>query len=282
MTFPTSDEDIRVFIATRESITDLLPSEITIRESFPVGGQGVVYKGKVLDEDAAVKIYFPGQVELRVEREIEAMSTLDNPNIVKLLWSGHIEIGEIELPVVATSLIPGEDLSICLETTPIQHNQIGAILYDIANAIDAMWAERIVHRDLKPQNILIKPDGRACVIDLGVARHIGMTTLTVIGTYGTLGYLSPEQFRAAKQLTSKSDVFALGIVAVECAMGKHPTRRDQALLFARHFHEQLPDQISSWKHAPLVQLMFHPRATKRPTPQQIQETLREYAPSLGG
>ena len=68
---------------------------------------------------------------------------------------------------------------------------------------------------------MIRPDGRACVIDLGVARHLDQTTLTALGiTWGTLGYMSPEQTRAVRQLTCKSDLFSLGVILLESAWYK--------------------------------------------------------------
>ena len=239
----------------------------------------MVYRGKVNDNDAAVKIYYPGQLETRVEREIEALSRLDNPRIVKLLWSGRVQIDDYQLPAVATALIAGIDLCHRINRQGLSHNEIGIIVYDIADAIAAMWEHRIVHRDLKPANILIIPDGRACVIDLGVARHIDRTPLTATGfTWGTMGYMSPEQTRGAKQLTCKSDIFALGVIAVECSLGKHPTRQDQLRLLAIGLHEYLPPQISSWEYSAILAEMLHPRPTKRPKPEDIMNILKKYSP----
>ena len=279
MVLHIDDEDIPAFLADKHNVAELLPQEITIEGLLAQGGQGIVYRGQVSGVDAAVKIYFPGQLRMRIDREIEALSKLDNPHIVKLHWAGQIIVGDTQLPLVATSLIAGEDLSTHTKNNPMSHEQIGTVIYDITDAIRAMWVERIVHRDLKPPNILLMPNGCACVIDLGVARHIDMTPLTATGfTWGTQGYMSPEQTKAIRQLTCKSDVFGLGVIAVECAMGRHPTRQDQLRLLSMGLHERLPIELASWDYAPLVQDMLHPRPTKRPDPSRIQELLSVFAP----
>jgi serine/threonine protein kinase len=270
-------DDIKTFLTEKRSLIPLLPAGITIDEMFPVGGQGVVYRGALGATPAAIKIYFPGQLQVRIDREIRALSMLNNPHIVKLLWSDKLSIGDEELPIVATELIAGTDLATCLRHGPLPHDQIGPLIFDLADAIDAMWNIRVVHRDIKPSNILIRTDGRASLIDLGVARHIDRTPLTAIGsTWGTNGYMSPEQAAAARQLTCKSDIYGLGVVAVESALGRHPTRRNQEVLLGMGFHERLPSELAGWQHADLVRSMVHVRPTRRPTPQEIKRLLAEY------
>lgn len=272
-----NDDEIKAFVGVKGNLSPLLPDYVTLDDILAPGGQGLVYRGRVNTAEAAVKVYFPGQVEVRVNREIAALSKLNNSHIVKLLWSGSVEIDHVCLPAVATELINGTPLNAIIQGRALQHSEIGTIVRDIAVAIDAMWQHLIVHRDLKPANILIRPNGRACVIDLGVARHIDRTPLTATGfTWGTMGYMSPEQTRAARQLTCKSDIFALGVIAVECALGRHPTRQDQLRLLSLELHNNLPREISSWKYAPLIAEMLHPRPTRRPNPKDIYQTLAEF------
>jgi serine/threonine protein kinase len=78
---------------------------------------------------------------------------------------------------------------------------------------------------------MVRADGSAVLIDLGGARHLDNTTITALGTtFGTFGYFSPEQYRAEHALTSASDVFTLGVVLLECLLGRHPTSFDQTQL----------------------------------------------------
>jgi len=274
------DEIIR-FIEDQNNISSLLPENIVITEKLARGGQGIVYKGIANELPAAIKVYFPGQDVSRIKRETSTLFTLNNPNIVRPLWAEILSLGEVEFPIIATTFIEGDNLGDRLKAGKLNHSEIGIIAFDIANAIDAMWStpDRIVHRDLKPPNVVMKLDGRACVIDLGVARHVNRTPLTTTGfTLGTDGYMSPEQLSGARNITSKSDVFALGVILIECAMGRHPSKYDQASLFSMKLHEKLPYEISSWNFADMVKDMLHPRATKRPTPKQMLDSFQEFSP----
>ena len=256
-----------------------LPDDVTIDTLLSEGGQGVVYRGAVGADPAAIKVYAPGQLQTRVEREIRALRELSCPSIVRLLWSGSIPFDGQDLPVVATELVPGASLDHVLETRALTSEELGILAFDVANAIEAMWSKRIVHRDLKPPNILIRHDGRSCVIDLGVARHLGLSALTTIGaTWGTLGYMSPEQTRAVQQLTCKSDLFALGVILVEASLQRHPTNRDQLRLLTMRLDENLPAEIRDWEHSTVLRELLNPRPTRRPRPDAVLEALEDHAP----
>lgn len=262
------------------NVQPLLPSHVRLDALlYDKGGQGIVYKGSVGGQDAAVKVYLPGQVHKRIEREVDALRRLQCPSIVRLLWDGSINAKGQDLLVVATEFVPGESLSTVLGSTALAGDALGKVAYDVALAIQALWTERIVHRDLKPDNVLVRPDGRACVIDLGVARHMDESSLTAMGaTWGTQGYFSPEQARYKRKLTCKSDLFALGILLVEAAEGGHPTQRNQAQLLAQNFHQSLPAKASSWKHAALLKRLLDPKPERRPRPSKVLNALQEYAP----
>jgi eukaryotic-like serine/threonine-protein kinase len=132
---------------------------------------------------------------------------------------------------VATEFIEGEVVSAVVSRGCLAANQVARIGHDIALAVVALWNERLVHRDIKPNNIMLAQDGRAVLIDLGVARHLALGALTTIGkTWGTEGYMSPEQANALRQLSCKSDVFSLGIVLQESLLGTHPTGYNQLAL----------------------------------------------------
>ncbi len=272
--------DILDWLKEKDNLRPHIPPSVQIEELLAEGGQGIVYRGRVDALSAAIKIYFPGQVQERIEREVQSLKDLDSPSIVRLLWWGSFEVQNERFQIVATSLVPGVPLDKFSSKKKQGDKFISAVAYDVADAIESMWKRRIVHRDLKPSNIMIKPDNRACVIDLGLARHLDLSSLTATGaTWGTLGYLSPEQTRGVKQLTCKSDIFALGVILVECSLGRHPTRRDQLRLLAMRLHENLPDEINSWEHASVLRSMLDPRPTRRPKPTHVLEKLRQFAPT---
>lgn len=272
------DNQLVGFLSNKANIANYFPSNIVLESLLAMGGQGIVYKGSFSGVDAAIKIYLPGQIQLRVDREIEALTKLKSPNIVSLMWSGEIQIDDYQLPSMVTTYIHGAPLSEVLKTQSLNPTEIGIIAYDISNAIQAMWEHHIVHRDLKPPNIMIKSDKRACVIDLGIARHLNRTPLTATGaTWGTQGYMSPEQSRFQKTLTCKSDIFALGVIIVESFLRKHPTSKDQMRLLSRKLHEVLPSEIEYWEYANLLKSMLNPEPPKRPKPDILLERFKEFS-----
>lgn len=272
------NKNIKELLKDQSFVSNLLPKSVIIEKFLSEGGQGIVYKGSIQDQKVAIKIYFPGQVQKRIEREIDALRKINNPHIVKLHWSDSINFkGEI-LEIVATSFIPGEDLLMKIKNKPLTQEEVGVLIFDLSEAIKALWDERIVHRDITPRNIIIQPDKRACLIDLGIARHIEQTPLTATGyTWGTLGYMSPEQYSASKQLTYKSDLFSLGVVVIECGLGRHPTNRNQNQLISIGIHNYLPTEISNWRFADLLKRMLNPEAVKRPRISDIQSELISYS-----
>ena len=261
------------------AVEPALPEGISLDSTIDVGGQGAVHKGMFDGDPCALKVYFPGQLHTRVAREVEALGDLDSDALVRLLWSGMISLGGHDLPVIATEFIEGETLTETLTSGSMPLEQLAGLALDVTKAIDAMWERRIVHRDLKPGNIMIRPNGRACVIDLGVARHLDESTLTALGvSWGTLGYMSPEQTKAVRQLTCKSDLFSLAIILLESALGRHPTGRDQLRLFASGFHQALPNGVADWEHGEMLMRLFSPKPILRPSPSAVMGALDDLEP----
>lgn len=272
--------EIKALLKDQDFIEASMPQGMEIESLLAEGGQGVIYRGHKGGITAAVKIYFPGQVQKRIQREVDALGSLDCPNIVKLIWAGEIEVEDHGLlQAVATELAPGTALNQALKKQPLSLEELGILAYDIANAIAAMWDKRIVHRDLKPSNVVVSPEGRVCVIDLGLARYVDRSSLTPFGmSWGTHGYLSPEQTKAQRQLTCKSDIFSLAVTLLEASLGKHPTHGDQLVLLASGFEESLPTALEDWEFAPLVQRMLNPRPIVRPMPSEILGQLEQFRP----
>ena len=147
-----SNEDAKKFLQELSFVQQILPPDVTVSEFIARGGQGVVYRGMVSGQDAAVKIYYPGQTERRrIDREIDALEVLDCENIVQLLWHGLVSVTDFQqFYVVATDFIEGEALNQKLDVNPLTFEELGILAYDVTIAIRAMWKppDRIVHRDL--------------------------------------------------------------------------------------------------------------------------------------
>ncbi|HEY9225315.1 MAG TPA: serine/threonine-protein kinase, partial [Gemmatimonadaceae bacterium] len=98
------------------------------------------------------------------------------------------------------------------------------------------------HRDVKPENILLDSDGRACLMDFGIARFLGESVnvrLTATGiTLGTPAYMSPEQGASERTLDGRSDLYSLACVLYEMLSGDPPfSGRSSRAIMARHAHE---------------------------------------------
>lgn len=264
------------------NVQSLMPDDISISCLIKAGGQGAVFLGKIDGMAAAVKIYFPGQLHTRIQREVDALANLQCRSIANLLRFGEIQFAKDSLQLVATEYVEGPNLDDYIDQQgQLSEDELGNLAYDVTSAIYTMWNRRIVHRDLKPENIIRRPSGRFCVIDLGVARHLEMSSLTAMGlTWGTYGYMSPEQTKTIRQLTCKSDLFGLGVVLVEAGLGRHPTQRDQLRLLARRLHESLPAPLDSMTLSSVIQSILDPKPTRRPKPLELIEQLSDFSPDL--
>ena len=255
------------------------------------GGQGTVFRAERQDGSVgALKIYAPDPdagIEERTAREVDAMQHIVRPTIVRLDGHGTARIRGDERRFVCTTFIEGVTLANRLNSVAagLPVDEVARIGYDVADAIDALWAppHRIVHRDIKPQNVMLATSGHAILIDLGIARHTSLESLTLTGgAWGTRGYMSPEQATARKALTCKSDVFALGIMLQQCLAGRHPSNSNQHVLVVG----PLPGTATLVQNAPvafvdLIDAMVQRDANRRPLPQAIMASLSPMVRSVG-
>ncbi len=206
------------------------------------GGMGEVYLAQDtrLNRLVALKILpadfvADAQRLKRFEREAQAVSALNHPNILTV----HEFACEGDTHFLATEFIEGETLRerIGGELSVVDALEVAE---QTAFALSAAHAAGIVHRDIKPENIMIRHDGIVKVLDFGIAKLIQPTgglinsegetlarkwTATQPGAMiGTLAYMSPEQVRG-KNLDARSDVFSVGVVLYEMLTGKDPFAR---------------------------------------------------------
>jgi serine/threonine protein kinase/tetratricopeptide (TPR) repeat protein len=201
------------------------------------GGMGEVYLAldSLLQRKVAVKLLpleFTGDRNRvrRFEHEAKAASALNHPNIVSIYGAGESEFGQY----IAMEWIEGRNLR-AFKPLPLAAATVRDIGVQVATALAVTHAAGLVHRDIKPDNIMVRHDGLAKVLDFGLARLVGAmselmeTGVTVPGSIvGTVSYMSPEQARG-EWLTAASDIFSLGIVFYELATGQHPFQADSAV-----------------------------------------------------
>ncbi|WP_420125556.1 serine/threonine-protein kinase [Longimicrobium sp.] len=230
------------------------------------------------DDDVAVKIYLGDGQDERVRREISAMSRIRHRSLATLVEAGELTLADERLQYCAWEHIRGTALDQRLQSGPLALRALAAVGRDVAGAIGTIWVDRIVHRDISPKNVMLRTGEReAVLIDLGVARHLGSPSLTEYGfSWGTPGYLSPEQCNGVRDLTCKSDIFALGVVLLECASGRHPTRRLQQPLITSPPRAASVMPTMPVVLAEMIDAMLSVRAVSRPRPDEVAATMASY------
>ena len=157
-------------------------------------------------------------------REIEAVAEVSHPNIVTVYGSGE----EKGVSFYAMELIQGRNLDEVLREAAAQKETLetDTILHwieSIARALDHVHEKEIIHRDVKPSNIRINTDGRAVLMDFGIARHVESIATMPSGFRGTPDYASPEQIRAdPRGIDKPTDIYSLGVTLYEAVTGRVP------------------------------------------------------------
>ena len=208
------------------------------------GGMGVVYEAEDLTLGRKVALKFlPPQLagdQNALDRfllEARAASALNHPNICTIYAVEKAGEGADAQSFIAMELLEGQNLDQKLLSGPMATGALLDIAIQLADALDAAHAKGIIHRDIKPANIFLTPRGQVKVLDFGLAKlsrpemqmsTIGATqdaptpNLTSPGaTVGTIAYMSPEQARG-EELDTRSDLFSLGAVIYQMAVGKLP------------------------------------------------------------
>jgi len=207
-----------------------------ILERLGAGGMGVVYRAhdEQLDRDVAIKVlpaasFRDPSARARLLREARTASKLNHPHICTI----H-EVGEAEgQAYIAMELVEGQALSARLAGGALPVEELLRYGLQLADALAHAHQRGIIHRDLKCANVIITPEGRAKVLDFGLAKRLSgeevaeattqtMDSLTGPGTIvGTLAYMAPEQLRG-QSADARSDIWALGVMLYEMVAGQRP------------------------------------------------------------
>jgi len=201
--------------------------EFVVERLLGRGGMAVVFLARdlQLDRKVAIKVlppeltYGQGLIE-RFKREARTAATLDHPHIVpiyripksgKLFW-------------FAMKYIVGESLADVLEREKtLPPDRSAAILAQVADALEFAHQHSIIHRDVKPANVMMDSRGWVTVTDFGIAKAVGLQSLTSSeAMVGTPYYMSPEQCAGKKTLTGASDQYSLGVMAYQMLSGQLP------------------------------------------------------------
>jgi predicted ATPase len=209
------------------------------------GGMGEVYKARDvrLGRHVAMKVVVDcgghSQAVLeRFNREARSASALNHPNIVTIYDIGHALIGEKSVAYIAMELVEGCTLRSLLAEGAVPTERLLDFSVQIADALAAAHGKGIVHRDLKPENIMVSREGRAKILDFGLARvevagSLGPQLIRIAtadqvtqasAVVGTAAYMSPQQANG-QTVDFRSDQFSFGTILYEMATGRRTFQR---------------------------------------------------------
>ncbi|MCF8449894.1 MAG: protein kinase, partial [Taibaiella sp.] len=184
------------------------------------GGQKTVYFVEREGSRQVLKL-FDGGKDARFDREMEIYEKFKHLEGIPKIYETVDYKGEI---VCFEQYIEGNTLIDILAKYSGDYLLIADLLLNLFETLQPIWESKLVHRDLKPENIIIKPDGKAVIIDFGIARDLAADTLTVTGFQpGSWRWQAPEQYQGLKDMISyKTDFFSLGVIGYFLYYQKFP------------------------------------------------------------
>ena len=211
-----------------ERLSTALSGRYTIERELGAGGMATVYLAHDLRHDrrVAVKVLRPELAAVigadRFLAEIKTTANLQHPHVLPLFDSGEAD----GFLYYVMPFVDGETLRDRLareKQLPIP--DAIRVASEVAAALHYAHRHGVIHRDIKPENVLLQ-DGRAMVADFGIAlaaSKAGGTRMTETGmSLGTPHYMSPEQAMGEREITARSDVYALGAMTYEMLVGDPP------------------------------------------------------------
>jgi len=216
-----------------------------IVEKIGAGGMGAVYKGyqPALGRYVAIKVLPPQTAgdpafAERFAQEARAIGMLRHSNIVTAFDFAH----DADIAFLVSEFIDGGTVADQLGA-PLPLDYTIQLITPIASALDYAHARGIVHRDIKPQNILLTRDGTPVLTDFGLAKIVGPGSgMTQAGSLmGTADYMAPELAGGAESAGPAADQYALGIIAYQMLVGRHPFPSDNPLsALMAHVNKPVP------------------------------------------
>ncbi len=217
-----------------------------VQEELGKGGMGRVYKvlDREIGETVALKILNPDiaadqKTIERFRNELKVARKITHRNVCRM----HDINKEKNFYFITMEYVPGEDLkSLIRKKGRLTEDEAIVLAEQVCAGLSEAHRLGVTHRDLKPQNIMIDEEGKARIMDFGIARSQETKGVTEEGlVIGTPDYMSPEQVEGA-EAEERSDVYSLGVVLYEMVTGRVPFEGKTALSIAfKHKTEAPPD-----------------------------------------
>lgn len=223
----------------------MIAERYQIIKSLGEGGMADVYLAvdTILNREVAIKM-LRGELSndpvtlLRFQREANAASKLNHPNVVQVY-----DVGEYEgRHYIVMEHVRGRTLKQLIQLRGALHKEEAVnIMKQVVSAVQHAHEHHIIHRDIKPQNIMIKDDGTVKITDFGIAlAHDAVQLTQSDSVLGSAHYLAPETTRG-EPATNQIDIYALGIVFYELLSGDVPFHGDNPVQIAmKHLSEEIP------------------------------------------
>lgn len=221
-------------------------SDFEIGPIIGAGTVGTIYKvsRKDGDEEFALKLLSPNVISdkltvSRFEREILILSKLSHPHIVTYYGQGT---HDGQLFYIMEFVGGGTLKDLLARSGALSWQEVAECGRQLSSALQYAHNHGVIHRDLKPGNVYLKKDAHLKLGDFGIARDTLSQDLTDVGlTVGTYSYMSPELVRGQREITGKSDLYALGCLLFELLTGRAPYPGDNfAQIFEQHLNSTPP------------------------------------------
>jgi eukaryotic-like serine/threonine-protein kinase len=253
----------------------LIDERHEIEQLLGHGGMAEVFRARDTRTGRSVAIKLLRMVDAqsmdRFRTEIEVLGRLDHPGVVRLCgWGSHDGV-----PYLVLDLVDGPSLADVLDSGPLGVERSISIGEQLAEALAHAHGLDIVHRDVKPANVIFDTGPtHVRLADFGIARLGDATRMTASGQcIGTAAYLAPEQL--ASQTGPAADVYALGLVMLECLTGTrcYPGTVAETTMARLHRAPLVPVDLPSWlRHTLRAMTARDPR--RRPPAAAVAEALR--------
>lgn len=259
--------------------SDLRASRFQILECVGSGGMGIVYAAvdRKRSERVALKTlqHLDGSSIARLKREFRSLTNVLHPNLVRLreLFADGDEV------FFTMDLVDGAPLSVFLEEARASAGyleRLRPVFRQIAEGLAAVHERGKLHRDLKPSNVMVARDGRAMILDFGVACDRAADPGSALGDVmaGTPAYMSPEQ-AIGEAMSAASDWYAFGTMLYEALSGRLPFAGTLLeMLSAKTTRDASPiTEVAPADLAALAQELLARRPGQRPTGREVLQRL---------
>ena len=282
--------------ATALPLPGVLIGTFLLEEAIGAGGMGAVFRAHdaQLDRHVALKLLPLDQtgdpeVVQRFYQEGRSAARLDHENIARVFSIGQDGPNHY----IAFEYIEGITVRRRVdENGPLPVSEAVDITLQIAQALVHAASRDVVHRDIKPSNIILTPQGRAKLVDMGLARRFERDAdhgLTQSGmTLGTFDYISPEQARDPRDVDVRSDLYSLGCTLFQMLTGRPPFPGGTVLQKLLQHQEEPPPEIRGLNPAVpaelariITKLMAKDRDRRYQSPEQLVRDLLAIAGQLG-